>query len=54
MLNLTEEEKKRVNSEAVKYLIQITEEQIKKGYRTHLNNDLEKELDELKKLLKEI
>lgn len=52
MLNLTEEQKKRARPEAIRYLIQITEESIRNGYRP-LNGDLEADLKELKDLLAE-
>lgn len=52
MLNLTEDQKKRARPEAIRYLIQITEESIRNGYRP-LHGDLEEDLKELKDLLKE-
>lgn len=52
MLNLTEEQKKRARPEAIRYLIKITEESIRNGYRP-LNGSLEDDLKELKDLLEE-
>lgn len=54
MLNLTPEQKKQARPEAVRYLIEITEEHIRKGHSPHLGESYEDDLQELKELLEEI